>query len=329
MNLSLQQIYQARKNLQGIALRVPLTFSHGLSEISGARVYLKWENLQKTGSFKLRGAVHKMLSLHPEKRCKGVITASAGNHAQGVAYGAGLLGIRATAVMPVSTPRVKVESTERLGARVILSGENYDEAHARCMELVEKAGMTYLPAFEDVEVMAGHGTIALEILENLPETDMILVPVGGGGLISGIAVAAGTIRPKIEVIGVQSTQACTMFHCLRAGKMVSVPVLPTLAEGLAGGIEEITLEIVQKTVDEIILADEESLAEAIRWILIHERQVVEASGAVGVAAILRGRVRGIGKKNVVVVISGGNIDVSLLERIVSNEAGIRRDEGLR
>lgn len=322
MNLNLRRVYRARKNLRGIALRVPLTLSHGLSEISGGRVYLKWENLQKTGSFKLRGAVHKMLSVDREELSRGVITASAGNHAQGVAYGAGLLGIPATTVMPVSTPRVKVESTERLGARVILFGENYDEAHARCVELVDEAGMTYLPAFEDVDIMAGHGTIALEILEHLPETDMILVPVGGGGLISGMAVAAKAIHPRIEVIGVQSTQACTMFHCLRAGRMVPVPVPPTLAEGLAGGIDEITLKIVQQTVDDIILADEESLQGAIRWVLTHERQVVEASGVVGVAAILQGRVRGIGKRNVVVVISGGNIDPSLLEQIVSNDVRI-------
>lgn len=316
MDLNLKRIYQARKNLKGIALPVPLTRSHGLGQISGARVHLKWENLQKTGSFKLRGAVHKMLSADRKTLSKGVITASAGNHSQGVAYGAGLLGIPATVVMPVATPRVKVENTEGLGARVILFGDNYDVAHAHCMELANKSGMTYIPACEDVEVMAGQGTIALEILESLPDTDMILVPVGGGGLISGIAVGAKAIHPKIEVIGVQSTRACTMFHCFKAGKMVSVPVLPTLAEGLAGGIEAINLKIVQETVDDMILADEESLAGAIGWVLAHEGQVVEPSGVVGVAAILQGRVRRIRERNVVVVISGGNIDVNLLQRIM-------------
>lgn len=318
MELDLNRIYQARKNLRGVVLPVPLTLSHRLSEISGARVYLKWENLQKTGSFKVRGAVHKMLSTERLELSRGVITASAGNHAQGVAYGARLLEVPATAIMPISTPRVKIESTERLGASVILFGENYDEAHDRCLKLAVEKGMTYIPAFEDVEIMAGHGTIALEILENLSDTDMILVPVGGGGLVSGIAVAARAIHPEIEVIGVQSTQACTMHHCLKAGKMVSVPVLPTMAEGLAGGIEEITLEIVQETVDDIILADEERLAEAIWWILAHERQLVEASGAVGVAAILQGRICGMKNKNIVVVISGGNIDMSLLRRIVED-----------
>ena len=317
MDLTLKRIYQARKNLRGIALPVPLTQSHGLSEMSGARVYLKWENLQKTGSFKLRGAVNKMLSMDLSSLSGGVITASAGNHAQGVAYGARLLGVSATAVMPVSTPRVKVESTEQLGARVILHGENYDEAYAYCTELVDRTGMTYVPAFEDLDVMAGHGTTGLEILERLPETDTILVPVGGGGLISGIAVAVGAIHPGIKVIGVQSTRACTMFHCYRAGKMVSVPVVPTLAEGLAGGIAEMTLEIVRKTVRDIVLTEEDRLIEAIRWVLTHEGQMVEASGVVGVAAILQERVPGMRGKNVVVVVSGGNIDVSLLPHVVT------------
>lgn len=316
MELDLNRIYQARKNLREVVLPVPLTLSHRLSEISGARAYLKWENLQKTGSFKVRGAVHKMLSTERRELSRGVITASAGNHAQGVAYGARLLGLPAMTVMPVFTPRVKIETTERLGASVILFGENYDEAHGRALELAGETGMTYIPACEDVDVMAGHGTIGLEILEDLPETDTILVPVGGGGLISGIAVAVKSIHPEVEVIGVQSTQACTMFHCYRAGKMVPVPVVPTVAEGLAGGIEEINLEIVKRTVDDMILADEDHLKEAIRWVLAHERQVVEASGAVGVAAILQGQVCRISSRNVVVVISGGNIDMGLLQRIV-------------
>ncbi len=317
MELTLKRIYQARKHLQGIACTTPLTLSHELSRISGAKVYLKWENLQKTGSFKLRGAVHKMLSLDRNKLTGGVITASAGNHGQGVAYGAALLGIPATVMMPVSTPQVKVENTQRLGATVILFGDDYDQAHARCMELVAETGMTYIPAFEDHEVMAGQGTLFLEILEDLPEIDMVLVPIGGGGLISGIGVAAKTIDPKIQVIGVQTTQACTMYHCFRAGKMVSVPVLPTLAEGLAGGIEEISLEVVLKTVDHIILTPEEHLGEAIAWVLAQERQVVEASGVVGVATILQNHIPGLKDKNIAVVISGGNIDKTVLKGIVS------------
>jgi threonine dehydratase len=321
MNLSLQRIYQARKNLEGIALAVPLTFSHGLSEVSGAKIYLKWENLQRTGSFKLRGAVHKMRSLTRDELSRGVTAASTGNHAQGVAYGAKLLGIPATVVMPRSANRVKVENTERLGAKVILRGETYEEAYSHCTEFTTWSGMTYIPAFEDVDVMAGQGTIALEILESLPETDMILVPVGGGGLISGIAVGAKGINPKIEVIGVQSTQACTMFHCFKMGRMVSVPVLPTLADGLAGGIDEVTLKIVHEHVDEIVRADEDRLLETIRWVLSHERQVVEASGVVGVTAIQQGRVPRIEEKNVVVVISGGNIDVSLLDQAVLSDVG--------
>ncbi|MBW2121506.1 MAG: threonine/serine dehydratase [Deltaproteobacteria bacterium] len=325
MDLNLRQIYMARKNLEGVVFPVPLTLSRGLSRISGGRVYLKWENLQKTGSFKIRGAVHKMLTLGREKLSVGVITASAGNHAQGVAYGAGVLGVPVTAVMPVSTPRVKIVKTEDLGARVILFGENYDEAHARCLELAERDGMVYLPAFEDYGIMAGHGTIALEILEALPETDTVLVPVGGGGLISGIAVAVKAIHPGIRVIGVQSSRACTMFRCLEAGRIVPVPVLPTLAEGLAGGIDQISFEIVRHSVDDMVLADEEGLEEAIRWALTEERQVVEASGAVGIAAILQGRVPGLEGQRVVVVVSGGNIDRALLGHVLSS--GARTQKG--
>ncbi|NIQ39350.1 MAG: pyridoxal-phosphate dependent enzyme [Proteobacteria bacterium] len=305
----------------GIALSAPLTFSRGLSEVSGAKIYLKWENLQRTGSFKLRGAVHKMRSLTRDELSRGVTAASTGNHAQGVAYGARLLGIPATVVMPRSANRVKVENTERHGARVILRGETYEEAYSHCMEVTASCGMTYIPAFEDVDVMAGQGTVALEILEHLPETDMILVPVGGGGLISGIAVGAKGINPRIEVIGVQSTHACTMFHCFKMGRMVPVPVLPTLADGLAGGIDEVTLKIVREHVDDIVCADEDRLLETIQWVLSYERQVVEASGVVGVTAIQQGRVPRLEEKNVVVVISGGNIDVSLLDQVVLSDSG--------
>jgi len=327
MNLNLKRIYQARKNLEGIVLPTSLTFSRELSELSGAKVYLKWENLQKTGSFKIRGAVHKMCCLMREQLSKGVITASTGNHAQGVAYGARLLSIPATVVIPKSVPRVKVENTERLGAKVIPFGKDYDEAYAYCLELMTRTGMTYIPAFEDTEVIAGQGTIALEVLESLPETEMILVPVGGGGLISGIAVTAKAINPEIKIIGVQSTNACTMFHCFKAGKMVSVPVLPTLAEGLAGQIDMVTLKIAMEYVDDIVLTNEELLLETIHWILAHERKVVEPSGVVGVTALQQGRIEGIKDKNVVVVISGGNLDDRLLERIVLDHGRIPIGDG--
>jgi threonine dehydratase len=317
MRLTLDQIYQARRNLRGVALPVPFTWSRGLSGVSGGHVYLKWENLQRTGSFKIRGAVHKMLKAERGTLAKGVVTASAGNHSQAVAFGGQILGITVTTVMPVSTPGVKVENTKRLGAEVVLFGENYDEAHERCMELAASTGMTYIAPCEDLDVMAGHGTIGLEILESQPDTDIILVPVGGGGLISGIAIAAKAIHPEVRIIGVQPTQACTMFRCFRAGRMVEVPVVPTLAEGLAGGVEEMNFEIVRETVDDMVLVSEERLAESISWVLTTERQVVEASGVVGVAAILENRIPDIRKRNTVVVISGGNIDVDLLRRVAS------------
>jgi threonine dehydratase len=322
MDLTLDHIYQARENLRGIALPVPLTFSVLLSKMSGARVYLKWENLQKTGSFKIRGAVHKILSTDREELSNGAITASAGNHAQGVAFGARMVGIKAAAVMPVSTPRVKIIQTEQLGATVILSGETYDEAHRHCMGVAARTGMVYIPACEDVTVMAGHGTIGTEILEELSGVDMIVVPVGGGGLISGISVAAKAVDPRIEVIGAQTTHASTMFHCYKAGNIVPVPVRPTLAEGLAGGIEPMAFGIVKRNVDDIVLVDEGVLAGTIRWILDNEHQVVEASGGVGVAAIFQGRLPRIRDKHVVVVVSGGNIDQSFLERTVSNDQNV-------
>jgi threonine dehydratase len=312
MTLSAVEILKARKKLEGIIYRTPLTYSKKLSEISGAEVYLKWENLQKTGAFKLRGAYNKISSLTPEERSKGVITASAGNHALAVALVARMMGIKAVVVVPENAPKIKVEQCRALEAEVILKGANYDESVTYCKKMVSKTGATYIPSFEDYKVIAGQGTIGCEILEEIPDTNVILVPVGGGSLISGIALWAKTVNPNIRVVGVQSTAAYTMHECFKAKKIVDVPVPPTIADGLAGGISQMTLDLALKYVDEVVLAKEEELKKAILWVLKNERQVVEGAGIVGPAAILQGKIKFRPSEKVVVVISGGNIDMELL-----------------
>lgn len=306
------EILKAKKNLEGVVYRTPLTYSKALSEISGAEIYLKWENLQKTGSFKLRGAYNKINSLIPEERSKGIITASSGNHAQAVSLVAKIMGLKAIVVVPENASRTKVDRCNAFGAEVVLKGSNYDEALVQCRRLVSETGATYIPSFEDYKVIAGQGTIGCEILEDMPETETIIVPIGGGGLISGIALWAKTVNPNIRIIGAQSTAAYTMYECFKAKKIMEVPVPPTIADGLAGGIAQITLDLVLKYVDEIVLAEEEELMRAILWILKNERQVVEGSGVVGPAAILQGKVRFKPGERAVVVVSGGNIDMELL-----------------
>jgi len=303
---------KARKNLEGVVYRTPLTHSIKLSEISGAEIYLKWENLQKTGSFKLRGAYNKISSLTPEERGKGVITASSGNHALAVAHVARMVGIKATVFVPETAPKIKVEPCKALEAEVVSKGANYDKSLIYCEKMVSKTGATYIPSFEDYKVIAGQGTIGCEILEEMPDVDTIIVPVGGGGLISGIALWAKTVNPKIRVVGAQSTAANTMHESFKAKKIVDVPVLPTIADGLAGGISQMTLDLILKYVDEIVLAKEEELKSAILWVLKNERQIVEGSGAVGPAAVLQRRIRFKRGEKVVIVISGGNIDMELL-----------------
>jgi threonine dehydratase len=312
MPLSSVEILRARKNLEGIVYCTPLTYSKMLSEISGAEVYVKWENLQKTGSFKLRGAYNKIRSLTLEERGKGVITASSGNHALAVSFVAKMMGLKAIVVVPENAPRTKVERCRSLGAEVVLKGANFDEALIHCKRMVSETEFIYISSFEDYEVIAGQGTIGCEILEYMPETETIIVPVGGGSLVSGIAIWAKTVNPNIRVVGAQSTAAYTMYECFKAKRIVDVPVLPTLADGLAGGIAQMTLDLVLKYVDEIVLAEEEDLMRTILWVLKNERQVVEGAGVVGPAAILQGRVRFKPGERGVVVVSGGNIDMELL-----------------
>jgi threonine dehydratase len=312
MTLSAVDILKARKNLEGVVYNTPLTYSKGLSEVSNAEVYVKWENLQKTGSFKIRGAYHKICTLTPEERSKGVITCSSGNHGLATALVAKMMGIKAIIVVPVTTPKIKVEKIKEFGAEIVQKGENYDVALEYCKKIAPKTGATYISSFDDYQLIAGQGTIGCEILEDIPDVETIVVPAGGGSILSGIAIWAKSINPKIRMIGAQSTATYTMHECFRARKLVDVPVPPTIAEGLAGAISQVTLDLALKYVDDIVLAKEEKLKEAILWVLKNERQVVEGSGVVGQAAILQKKIKFKRDEKVVVVVSGGNIDMELL-----------------
>ena len=305
-------ILRARKVLEGVINKTALTLSKGLSDACGADVFVKWENLQKTGSYKPRGAFYRMDMLAPEERRKGVITISAGNFAVGVAWAAHMMGVKATIVVPENAAKVKVESCRALGAEVIVHGRYFDEANDYCKALMKKSDKVFVSGEDEFDVYAGHGTVGYEILEELPDVETILVPVGGGGLATGISCWAKTVNPKVRIIGVQSTAARTLYECFKAGKMVEVPVPPTICEGLAGGITQLMLDLALKNFDDIVLAEEEKLKSAILWLLRNERQLVEGSAVVGPAAILQRKIKFRKGEKVAVVVTGGNIDMEVL-----------------
>ncbi len=314
MPVSLQDIRTAAAVIDGAIIVTPCLLSRTLSEISGAQVFLKFENLQFTASFKERGALNKLLSLSEGQRKAGVIAVSAGNHAQGVAYHAKRLGIPAVIVMPRFTPNVKVEQTRAFGAEVILHGENFDEAKAHALEVMEKRRLTLVHPYDDEQIIAGQGTIGLEMLAAQPDLDVLLVPVGGGGMISGIAVAVKGVRPAAQVIGVETVRFPAV-HCALKGLQPEFGT-NTIAEGIAvrqpGGL---TLEIIRKNVDDILLVDEGDIEEAMLLLLEIEKTVAEGAGAVGLAGLLKYRERFAGKK-VGLVLSGGNIDPLTLADII-------------
>lgn len=312
MGISAVDVLRARKALSGMVNRTPLTFSKGLSEASGAEIHIKWENLQKTGSYKPRGALYRMSLLTPEQRAKGVMTTSAGNWALGVALAAQLQDIKATICVPANTPKVKVDRCRSLGAEVVLHGSYFDEAFSHCQGLVKDSGRFYVSGTDDYDVFAGHGTVGLEVMEDLPDVDTIVCPVGGGGLLTGVAVWAKSVNPDVRIVGAQSTSARTMYECFRAGRLVDVPVPPTICEGLAGGITQLNLDLGLKWFDEMVLADEDRLMSAIHWVLREERQVIEGSASVGPGAILQGKMKFRKGEKVAVVVSGGNIDMDRL-----------------
>ncbi len=308
-------ILKARKRLAGVVLHTPLEPSSALSSIAGVPVSVKWESLQRTGVFKLRGAYNKIASLPSGVAARGVVTASTGNHGLAVAYAAKQRGVPASIVVPVGASPLKVGKCKNYGADVVYKGANYDEAAAYSVQLVEETGATLVHAYADPEVIAGQGTVGYEVLEDLPEADKLLVPIGGGGLISGIAIWAKTVNPTIRVIGIQTTATRAFYENYLAGRLFHVPIEPTIADGLAGNTEQINLDIARLVVDDVILVEEAKLLEAIRWTLENECRILEPAGVVGVAAILQEKIKYHSKEQVVVVASGSNINPSLLSGI--------------
>ena len=315
--VTLAEIEQARSRIRDSIFLSPCAHSEILSHLTGCEVFLKLENLQMTGSFKERGSMNKILQLSTEQKQAGIITASAGNHAQGVAHVAKTNGIQATIVMPETTPLAKIRGTEEFGARIILHGSGYDEAYAKAIELQTAEGYTFIHAFDDPQIIAGQGTIGLELLEQVPDMDVVVVPVGGGGLISGIATAIKAQRPEVRLIGVEAERMPAMKKSVADGRIHPLRAANTLADGIAvARVGYRTLPIVQQQVSEIITVTEEEIANAVMVLLDREKTLAEGAGAVGFAALYNGHVTGIEKRKVVVVISGGNIDMTMLSRIL-------------
>ena len=319
----LSDIRLARDRIRNFICYTPCQYSAELSEITGQQVYLKLDNLQRTGAFKERGALNKILLLSDEEKRRGIVAASAGNHAQAVAYHAARRNIRAQIVMPLMTPLVKVSATRGFGAEVVLYGANYDEAYAEALRRGEEQGMTLLHPFDDLAVIHGQGTIALELVEQVPELEAVVVPIGGGGLISGIAAALKEINPAIRVIGVQTERLPSMLQACKAGKPVTVPAEATIADGIAvRRAGDLTFPLVQRYVDEIVTVDEEEIASAILVLLEKEKTLAEGAGAVALAALLHKKTS-LSTQKTAVIVCGGNIDVSLLARII--ERGLVKD----
>lgn len=313
--LEYEDIIEARQRIYQAVRRTPLDFSTTFSAILGQEVYYKYENLQKTGSFKIRGAYNKITGLTDSERRKGVIAASAGNHAQGVAYAASRAGCRATIVMPEGVTIAKLMATKSYGAEVVLSGQSYDEAYIAAEKLQAEKNAIFIHAFNDVAVMAGQGTVGLEIFEDLPDVATVVVPIGGGGLIAGAALALKHLNPKIKVIGVQAEGAPSMKNAVAQGVIRELDSASTIADGIAVKHPgSMTFPVVQKYVDDIVLVNDEEIAEAILMMVERNKIMCEGAGAVGVAALLHKRIESAGKT--VVLISGGNIDVHTLSIII-------------
>jgi len=315
--IPIDRIRAARGRASGIVKTTPLDLSATFSELCNRQIYLKLENLQKTGSFKVRGALNKIQMLEPAAREHGVITASAGNHAQGVAYAARIAGVPVTVVMPETASFSKVSATAGYGARVVLAGRDYNEAYAKAVELAEQQQATFIHAFDDPEVIAGQGTLGLELLEQLSDVDTVVVPVGGGGLLAGVVSALRGAGCRARVVGVQAAGASSLAPSLRAGSRVELNSVDTIADGLATrSIGPIPFEIIRAGVDQAVEVSDAEIADAVLLLLERAKTVVEGAGAVGLAACLARRLPRDAAK-VVVIISGGNIDTNLLDRIIN------------
>ncbi len=321
--ITLSDIQAAASRIRASIYLSPCPRSEAFSEITGNQIYLKLDNQQRTGAFKERGALNKLLTLTETERRRGVITASAGNHAQGLAYHSGRHGIRALIVMPLTTPLTKVSATRGYGADVVLHGANYDEAYEEAVRRASIEGLTFVHAFDDDAVIAGQGTLGLEILQQQPEIEAVVAPIGGGGLIGGIACAIKETNPKVRVFGVQPARLPSMKVALAEGKPVTLSPAATIADGIAVRRSgDRTLPLVQKYVDDVVTVDEEEIANAILLLLEREKTLAEGAGAAAMAALLNHKLPLDGKR-VVALVCGGNIDVTLLSRII--ERGLVKD----
>ncbi len=322
--VTIKDIYEARRRIQPYVYQTPCAYSERLSTMTECSVHLKLENLQMTASYKERGAMNRMLNLSEEERKNGVIAASAGNHAQGVAYAAKRLGIPATIVMPETTPLSKIRGTQEHGATIILHGSVYDDAYQKALEVQAKERCTFIHAFDDPYVIMGQGTVALELIEQVPEVDVVICPIGGGGLIAGMSVVLKTINPAIRIIGVESALVPSMQKSLEAGHVVKVPSANTIADGIAvAKVGQAPFEIIQQYVDEIVSVDEEEIASAIMMLLEYEKTLVEGSGATGFAALYSKKIANIDGKKVAIILTGGNIDITVLSKIL--DRGLAKD----
>ena len=320
--MTLEKFEEASELVKKVTNSTKLVYSDYLSEQSGGKVYLKPENMQHTGAYKIRGAYYKISTFSDEERGRGLITASAGNHAQGVAFAAKKFGCKAVIVMPTVTPLIKVNRTKSYGAEVILHGDVYDDAYAYACELAEKEGYTFVHPFNDIDVATGQGTIAMEIVQELPTVDYILVPIGGGGLVSGVATLAKMLNPKIKVIGVEPAEAASMKAALAAGEVVQLESANTIADGTAvKAVGDKILPFVKENVDDVLLVEDDELIGAFLDMVENHKMIVENSGLLSVAALKQLDCKG---KKVVCVLSGGNMDVITMSSIVQHGL-IQRD----
>ncbi|MCK9162104.1 MAG: threonine ammonia-lyase [Arcobacteraceae bacterium] len=313
--VTLKEIKEATKRLEGIIHKTPLALAPNLSRVCDKDIYIKKENLQHTGSFKLRGAFNKISLLNQEQKKQGVVASSAGNHAQGVAFAAKHFGIEATIFMPETTPLTKVSGVMALGAKVVLKGSKYDEAYAYALEFAKEENKVFVHPYADDEVIAGQGTIALEILEEIPDVDTFVVPIGGGGLISGMAIAAKAINPNIRVIGVVASGAKAMKDSFEAKTAIDSIDVKTIADGIAvRDVSPKMLDLILEYVDEIVEVEDKEIANAILFLLEKQKLVVEGAGAAGVAAVMHNKIKTCSK--IAIPLSGGNIDVTMLSLII-------------
>ncbi|HIR86159.1 MAG TPA: threonine ammonia-lyase [Candidatus Limivicinus faecipullorum] len=314
--MELRDIKNAAQRLRPILHHTELDLSSTFSSMTGGSIYLKCENRQKTGSFKIRGASNKIASLVEQGQVQSVVASSAGNHAQGVAYAAKKFGIPATIVMPESAPIAKVQATEGYGAKVVLSGSCYDDAYTKAREICDSEGATFLHPYNDVDVIAGQGTLGIEILGDLPTVDLILVPAGGGGLLSGVAAAVKQLNPRVKVFGVQAEGANAIARSFREKRLITTETASTIADGIAVKAPgDITVDIINQYVDDVVTVSDREISSAILLLMERCKQIVEPAGATSLAAALGGKIDVEGK-NVVCLLSGGNIDVSFIQNII-------------